>query len=196
MHLERREPEARDDHWKHHIDKHVKPYGCPFPGCAKSEPYFTHRNQWKTHMESVHSKDWLRQLHTLVWYCDVDHDAPIIFKTELQWREHMQNLDSHPARILPTQIQLDVLSHRKNQVAFRDKFVCPLCEQIPEEIRPLVEMGEGDPAEMYDFVVDHVADHLKSPSLMALPFSDTTVPETFEPNMGPEGRSFKLTASP
>jgi hypothetical protein len=92
----------------------------------------------------------------------------------------MQNLDSHPTRQLktPTQAQLDALSSRKQQAALRDKFVCPLCEQIPEKIRPLVEKGQGDPSEMYAFVVDHVANHLRSLSLMAVPSFDTTVPET------------------
>jgi ankyrin repeat protein len=178
--LERKELEARDDHWKHHIDEHLKPYGCLFPECAESQLFFTHRNQWKTHMESAHSKDWLRKVHTIVWYCDIDHDVPETFETELQWREHMQNLDSHPKRKLktPTQAQLDALSPRKQQAALRDKFVCPLCEQIPEKIRPLIEKGQGDPSQMYAFVVDHVANHLKSLSLMAVPSLDTTVPET------------------
>jgi hypothetical protein len=131
-------------------------------------------------MESAHSKDWLRKVHTIVWYCDIGHDAPETFETELQWREHMQNLDSHPTRKLktPTQAQLDALSPRKQQAALRDKFVCPLCEQIPEKIRPLIEKGQGDPSEMHAFVVDHVANHLRSLSLMAVPSFDTTVLET------------------
>ncbi|KAK4195219.1 ankyrin repeat-containing domain protein [Triangularia verruculosa] len=193
--LERKAQGARDDHWRHHIDEHIEPYGCLFPQCAKSQLFFLHRNQWKAHMESAHSGDWLRKVHTIVWYCDIDHDAPETFETELQWREHMQNLDSHPKRKLktPTQAQLDALSPRKQQMALRDKFVCPLCEQIPEKIQPLVEKGQNT-SEMHAFVVDHVANHLKSLSLMAVPSFDTAIPETpgaFEKSLSLSSDSFK-----
>lgn len=179
--LERKELDTKDSYWKHHIDEHLKPYGCLFPECAESQLFFVRRNQWKSHMDSAHSKDWLRKVHTIVWYCDMDHNEPETFETEQQWREHMNNLDSHPKRKLkraPTQAQLDALSPRKQQVALREKFVCPLCEQVPEKIRPLVEKGQGDQLQMYNIVVDHVADHLKSLSLMAVPSSDAIVPET------------------
>ena len=181
MPLERREvEEKRNDHWKRHVDEHLKPYACLFPECAESLPFFVRRHEWKAHMESAHSKDWLRKVHTIVWYCDIDHDSPETFETELQWRNHMQDLESHPKRKLtaPTKAQLDALSPRKQQVALRDKFVCPLCEQIPEKIRPLVEKGKGEPTDMYNFVVDHVANHMKSLSLMAVPSLENTTQET------------------
>lgn len=69
----------------------------------------------------------------------------------------------------------------KKKVALREKFVCPLCERIPEKIQLLVDNEQGDPTDMYNFVVDHVADHLKSLSLIAVrpvPALDTTTSET------------------
>ncbi|KPM34128.1 hypothetical protein AK830_g12444 [Neonectria ditissima] len=170
----------KNGHWERHIDEHLEPYGCLFPRCAESLVFFARRHEWKAHMESSHSKDWLRKVHTKVWYCDIDHDSPKTFETELQWRKHMQNLESHPKRKLkaPTQAQLDGLSSMKRKFPLRDEFVCPLCEQVPEEIRPLVEKGTGEPTDMYNFVVDHVADHMKSLSLMAVPSLGTTTQET------------------
>jgi ankyrin repeat protein len=181
MPLERRELEKKKSHlWKRHIDEHLKPYVCLFPECAESLTCFTRRHEWKAHMESAHSRDWLRKVHTTVWYCDIDHDSPETFETELQWRKRMQALESHPKRRLtaPTQAQLDALSPRKQQVTLRDKFVCPLCEQIPEKIQSLVEKGKGEPADMYNFVINHVADHIKSLSLMAMPSLENTTQET------------------
>lgn len=180
MPLERRELEKKENHhWKRHIDEHLKPYVCLFPDCAKSLVFFARRHEWKAHMESAHSKDWLRKVHTMVWYCDIDHEPPETFETELQWRKHMQDLESHPKRKLtaPAQVQLDALSPRKRRVVPRDEFVCPLCEQIPEKIRPLVDKGKREPTDMYNFVVDHVANHMKSLSLMAMPSLGNTTQE-------------------
>ncbi|RYP72075.1 hypothetical protein DL771_004406 [Monosporascus sp. 5C6A] len=163
-----------DGYWRRHVDEDLKPYVCLFPECTQALVFFTRRHEWKSHMENVHSIDWPRKVHTIIWYCDIDHNPPERFETESQWRKHMKNLDSHPKRQLaePTKAQLDALSPRKQQVALRERFVCPLCEQIPEKIRPLAENGKGNPAEMYKFLVDHVANHIKSLSLMSLPCLD------------------------
>ncbi|PHH62955.1 hypothetical protein CDD81_6380 [Ophiocordyceps australis] len=168
--LERRELEKqKNDSWKRHIDEHLKPYTCLYHDCAESLVFFARRNEWKAHMESAHSKDWLRKVHTIVWYCDIDHDSPELFETESQWRKHMQDLGSHPKRNLtpPTKAQLAALSPKKQQAALREEYVCPLCERIPDKVLPLV--GKHQSMEMYDLVIDHVANHLKSLSLMAVP---------------------------
>ena len=92
----------------------------------------------------------------------------------------MQNLDSYPKRKLkiPTQVQISVFSPRKQEVVLRDKIVCPLYEQIPEKIQPLIEQGQGDPSEMYAFVVDHVISNLKLLFLIAMLSFNITVQET------------------
>ncbi|KAI3322336.1 hypothetical protein HD806DRAFT_122479 [Xylariaceae sp. AK1471] len=176
MPLDLGKPKSREiKDWRRHVDEDLRPYVCLFPECAEALMFFTHRHEWESHMESVHSRDWLRRVHTIVWYCDIDHNPPEQFETELQWRKHMKNLDSHPKRQLvePTNAQLDALSPRKQQVALREQFVCPLCEQIPEIIRPLTEKENENP-KMYQFLVDHVANHIKSLSLLSLPCLDTT----------------------
>ncbi|EXA53638.1 hypothetical protein FOVG_01376 [Fusarium oxysporum f. sp. pisi HDV247] len=164
------------EYWRHHVDEDLKPYVCLFPECAEALVFFTRRHEWKSHMENVHSIDWPRKVHTIIWYCDIDHDPYERFETEVQWRKHMKNPNSHPQRQLtvPTKAQLDALSPRKQQVALRERFVCPLCEQIPEKVRPLVEKGTRNPSEMYESLVDHVANHIKSLSLMSLPCLDST----------------------
>ncbi|EFY94250.1 transcription factor Zn, C2H2 [Metarhizium robertsii ARSEF 23] len=119
--LERRSSEKeRNDHWKRHVDQDIKPYACLFPECAESLVSFVYRHEWKAHMESVHSKDWLRKAHTMQWYCDLDRDPSMTFETELQWRAHMLDVNSHPKKeSVPTAVQLDALSPRRQQIALR-----------------------------------------------------------------------------
>lgn len=81
----------------------------------------------------------------------------------------MKNLEMHPLRNLkaPTDAQLDALSAKKQQRVLRDQYVCPLCQQIPDKIKPVVE--NGNPTELLRLLAEHIAKHLKSLSLVSLP---------------------------
>ncbi|KAF9772456.1 hypothetical protein IL306_009841 [Fusarium sp. DS 682] len=114
----------------------------------------------------------------MTWYCDFGHENPPTFESEAGWREHMLDLEAHPAfRKVSNQAQLDSLSPQKQQVALRDRFVCPLCERIPEEAQQKLETGANDAAQVHNSVVNHVASHLKSLSLMAIPSLGDTANE-------------------
>ncbi|KAF4448623.1 transcription factor Zn, C2H2 [Fusarium austroafricanum] len=169
MALEQRSSEAESlAIWKNHVDEHIMPYICIFPECAISLVSFVSRQEWLEHMEAVHSTDWLRKVHITTWYCKTGHKSPLTFESELELREHMLDPVSHPGKTPPTEAQLDVLYSGRRQRIQRDEFVCPLCEQIPEEARKL-KTACADPIQVYNSVVDHVASHLKSLSLMAIP---------------------------
>lgn len=86
----------------------------------------------------------------------------------LFWRRHITSMQY--CRIMLN--SWCVLAPRKQQVALRDSFVCPLCEQIPEKIRPQVESGVANPQDGYEFLSDHIANHIKSLSLLSLPCLD------------------------
>lgn len=87
MPLDFRELEKRNhEYWRHHVDEDLKPYVCLFPECAQSLLFFARRREWRSHMENTHSKDWPRKVHTITWYCDIDHDPPQQFEAESQWR--------------------------------------------------------------------------------------------------------------
>ncbi|KAI9148358.1 hypothetical protein HJFPF1_12189 [Paramyrothecium foliicola] len=161
--------EENNDIWMSHIDQHLKPDACMFPECIGSMVFFVHRNEWKDHLEAVHSKDWLRKVHTITWYCDIDHDPIETFETESQWRNHMQDLANHPKlkRAAPSRAQLDALSPRKKEIALRGN-----------------EPRERGPVLLYDVVVDHVTDHLKTLSLMAVPSFESATQKTSEPMEG------------
>ncbi|KAI0105098.1 hypothetical protein GGR51DRAFT_203181 [Nemania sp. FL0031] len=160
-----------DEYWRQHVDEDLKPYSCLFPGCAESLVFFTRREEWKSHMARAHSRDWPRKVHAVIWYCDIDHDPPEQFEAEGEWREHMKDPSSHPKRRLPapSKAQLDAISPRKKQVALRERFVCPLCEQVPYEIRPLAEKAKDIIPDLQDFLLEHIANHIKSLSLMSVP---------------------------
>jgi tetratricopeptide (TPR) repeat protein len=127
-------------------------------------------------MEGRHSVGWPRKVHSITWYCDMDHDPPGQFETELEWKKHMQDLNNHPRRRLkpPTEAQLDALSARKQQLVQRDQYVCPLCEQIPkfsEKIQLLME--RGNPVELSHLLTEHIAQHIMFLSLISLPCLDS-----------------------
>ncbi|OBS29580.1 hypothetical protein FPOA_03517 [Fusarium poae] len=181
--------------WRRHVDQDVKPYACLFPDCSESLIFFVHRRDWESHMEAAHSKDWLRKVHTMTWFCDFGHDPPVTFETELLWREHMLDIKSHPNRKkLPTQAQLDARSPQQQQIAPREPFVCPLCERVPDELSQKVAKGKGEPIAMHNILVSHVASHIKSLSLMALPSLEVSAQEIRDID-NDSGREHMETAS-
>lgn len=163
-----------DKYWRHHFNEDLKPYGCLFPECSESLVFFSRLREWKSHMKKTHSNDWARKVEAIVWYCDVDHEPPKQFETEAQWRDQMKEVNSHPKRKVsnPTELQLDALSPRKQKLALRDRLVCPLCEQIPQKIQSSSETEKCDPVSMDDALHDHVAEHIQSLSLLAVPCLD------------------------
>lgn len=163
------------NNWKSHIDQDVEPYGCISPECSQSLLFFVHRRDWESHMESAHSKDWLRKVHALTWFCDFGHDPPVMFQTEVLWKEHMLDPKSHSSRWrMPTPFQLVALSSQRQRITPRDQFECPLCERVPDELSEMVANSEGDLTAMHNIVVSHVAGHIKSLSMMALPSLDVS----------------------
>ncbi|KAG5790883.1 hypothetical protein H9Q69_010049 [Fusarium xylarioides] len=154
--------------WIHHINEHIEPYPCLYPQCAKALESFVHREDWVEHMETMHSKDWLRRVHTRTWYCDIGHGSTLHFELESQWREHM--LQPHPQYLrVPNPFNLDAYAVRQQKDVLRDEFVCPLCEQIPEDTKQMLEQCHDDSTQAHNSVLNHVAGHLRALSILAVP---------------------------
>jgi hypothetical protein len=136
MALERAGLEQVDEeYWKLHIEEDIKPYGCLYPRCSRSLVLFAHRQEWESHMKSKHPSHWMQTVHTLTWFCDVDHNDTLAFETELQRREHVLDPALHPNREeLPNEPQLAATTVRHKDHEVSEQFVCPLCECIPDEI--------------------------------------------------------------
>lgn len=156
--------------WKSHVDQGIKPYSCIFPQCSQSLHFFVQFHEWEAHMDSVHSKDWTQRVHTKTWSCDIDHDTPLVFESEREWRDHFMNPASHPNRKkLPTRYQLHAYCTEIEKYVPRGQFVCPLCERIPDETSPETVKEILDESQFYSLLVSHVATHIKSLALMAVP---------------------------
>ncbi|KFY84016.1 hypothetical protein V498_07869, partial [Pseudogymnoascus sp. VKM F-4517 (FW-2822)] len=128
-------------------------------------------------MATAHSKDWPRDVHTMTWYCDLGHKEPVEFDNEAEWREHMRTLSLHPGRSKPpSDAQLDTLAVRKQQLSRREPYVCPFCEDKPQSIAVLGDCG--NPTDIANIMVTHIAEHVKSLSFLALPgFNDEAANE-------------------
>lgn len=113
-------------------------------------------------MTSVHSNDWYRKVHTIMWYCDLDHPSRQEFDDEALWKSHMQ---SHPNP--PTEFELKVLSIQKIARAERGEYHCPLCESIPSAVASLVD--KKDPSSALNMLMQHIGDHIKFLSFISLP---------------------------
>ena len=151
---------------RRHVNQDLQPYVCLFQRCANFS--FDHRSDWKKHMVTTHSKDWPREVHSMTWYCDLGHSEPFEFDNESHWRQHMRTLSLHPGRSkTPSDTQLEALTIRKQQLSPRDLYVCPFCEDKPRSIAILGD--HGNPTDMADALVNHIAEHVKSLSFLSLP---------------------------
>ncbi|KAH7233696.1 ankyrin repeat-containing domain protein [Fusarium tricinctum] len=122
MALERAGLEQVDEeYWKLHIEEDIKPYGCLYPRCSRSLVLFAHRQEWESHMKSKHPSHWMQTVHTLTWFCDVDHNDTLAFETELQRREHVLDPALHPNREeLPNEPQLaaTTVRHKDHEASY------------------------------------------------------------------------------
>ncbi|RFU75777.1 tpr domain-containing [Trichoderma arundinaceum] len=113
-------------------------------------------------------KQWPRKVHAMIWYCDLDHEEKFKFDNEADWKTHMQTLSLHPGHSKPpTEAQLDALVVRKQKLALRDPYICPFCEYIPQSIA--TPRDRGNLTDMEKRLINHIASHIKSFLLMALP---------------------------
>jgi hypothetical protein len=156
--------------YSNHVDQDLQPYICLFPECAEALIFFSRQHEWKTHMEEVHSLDWPQKVHSLVFYCDLGHEGedPPQFANEAEWRKHMEDFESHSRHYskIPTETQLTALAARKQQLVLRERYVCPLCNNIPPNIQLLVT--KADHSVVFRLLTEHIVQHIKALSLMSL----------------------------
>ncbi|KAK3940300.1 hypothetical protein QBC46DRAFT_354287 [Diplogelasinospora grovesii] len=137
---------TKNEYWRRHVNQDLKP----------------------KHMAAVHPQDWPRKAHSKIWCCDLGHQEPVEFNNETDWRKYMKDLSLHPCRSKPpTAAQLDVLVDEMQKLTPRDPYVCPFCEDKPQSIAILGDCGNS--TEMANISMNHIAEHVKSLSFLALP---------------------------
>lgn len=151
----------------------LEPYACIFEKCPDHKVFFRDRNTWISHMKNS---------HTTRWICAASPAHPTMnfsFSTEDEYEAHM--FEVHQGTF--TQSQLTMLKkHSKvpTSVTFRS---CPLCgyEPLKEDLRKHVlamEYDEVPPEDTErlasDRITKHLASHLESIAVKALPWQDVT----------------------
>ncbi|CAH0021652.1 unnamed protein product [Clonostachys rhizophaga] len=162
--------------WEDHMHKDLTPYLCLLPECAAGLTFFETRTEWKAHMSTRHYSDWMLKV-VPKWYCSLDHDLLQTFQTEGEWRDHMKDTSSHYLkRRPPTEAQLDHLANEFDEIAPSREFLCPLCRRIPNNTEEFSGKDSTSSSMTNSLLLDHIAGHLESLSLKALPpFSDPSL---------------------
>ncbi|KAF2994772.1 hypothetical protein E8E14_002949 [Neopestalotiopsis sp. 37M] len=133
---------------------------------------FARFEQWKHHMDSVHSRQWICEVHPpLKWYCNMGHDEEH-FKDEEAFEQHVES--KHPE--YSEGLALDGLKDWCSLKLPRPAYTCPVCNSIPEKVAKVLNVdNEGVPS--LDFSEDtrtellrHIAQHLKQVGLMSVDY--------------------------
>lgn len=122
-------------------------------------------------MSAFHSPEWNRSIHTTSWYCNIDHDM-LEFDIREELVDHLKQGSSHPQRPKPTKTQLQALVKAKRRIQIRDRYVCPLCDCIPDKIKHVISSSTDQI--LMDLLNDHVAQHLLVMAFISVPWPDTT----------------------
>lgn len=120
-------------------------------------------------MKSAHTEEWPSLIHIVNWYCDIEHPRED-FYDQGSFETHMQDTLMHPTSNKPSDRQLESLVRQKTALAPRDRFVCPFCEDIPDQILPILNIsGPVDASLAWSLLCQHVGVHLRSVAHLAHP---------------------------
>lgn len=126
-------------------------------------------------MQTRHAMDWARKVHSQQWYCNLDHKQTKRYEDKDSFLSHLKA--EHGDRLTSSQA---LGRARRNKVFARDPFSCPLCEQVPDELKD--HLAERP----YDLLADHIGQHLEALSFYSLQYLN--MENTPEENIcGPKG---------
>ncbi|KAK6542351.1 hypothetical protein TWF694_006310 [Orbilia ellipsospora] len=150
--------------WRHHIDNDIEPYSCISEECRTAPIQFVKYDTWLQHMSKHGPSETAWNVHLSGWGCPIcECLGP--FSREEDFMRHMEI--KHAGEF--TKQQRLTLAKRSFIYMPRDKFVCPFCENIPEDIKRNAPQNEDRLAELLS---KHVACHLKSLAFISLPYRD------------------------
>ncbi|KAH7153365.1 hypothetical protein EDB81DRAFT_648834, partial [Dactylonectria macrodidyma] len=150
------EQDLSPDTWKAHVDQDLEPYVCISEECREPPRYFVRRRDWLEHMHKRHSMTWAEKIHTEQWYCDFGHEDPLEFDEKETFVNHLKS--DHGNQL--TKSKLEGRARRNRRIATRDRFVCPLCDCVPDGLHPLTQEN----------LWYHIAAHLKSIAFLSLSY--------------------------
>lgn len=141
--------QKRAKRWERHLLEDLQPYICLFENCTQRGKSYSSFKDWQAHLNQPHYHSWLCPLHPED--ADDADEGPFLFANLARFRAHLD--------IYHTDLDLSTtedLIHRASQLAALPQW-CFICfEELPT--LPVLQK--------------HMADHLKSMSLLALPWRD------------------------
>ncbi|ETS77447.1 hypothetical protein PFICI_11321 [Pestalotiopsis fici W106-1] len=137
-----------------HVSEDLSPYTCIYPDCDQADAMYVTTDEWRKHLKSCHSMS--------RWICDIcwlESSSPgdFEFDEEGKWREH--SLSCHSGEISVQDLD-DIAEESKRAVV--PSIACPLCYDSTVLLQPDADK--------------HIANHLHSFALQALPWT-ATVPD-------------------
>lgn len=139
----------------------LQPYSCILEDCPSPDDLYGSRKDWETHMQKIHSAD--------KWICYVCTQTPQIFETAVEYETHLLESAIHADTF--TEDQLPFLVEDGRTPTMPDFKTCPLCnwserhaefDELPGQQSPIHNLKTTN-------IQDHVAEHLHSFALQALP---------------------------
>ncbi|KAK8074295.1 hypothetical protein PG994_005194 [Apiospora phragmitis] len=156
-----------------HVAEDLSPYVCIYEECDSPDSMHLSTDQWKTHLKSSHSVP--------RWFCDscwLDSDNPdeFEFDDEKDWTAHM--LTAHDGELEEDDLgDLAETSHR----SVIPPVSCPLCYGSSPPLNPGTD--------------GHIAEHLHSFALQALPWETVGPVDETRVSVGSAIRSHSYSAS-
>ncbi|KAH7131289.1 hypothetical protein EDB81DRAFT_728454 [Dactylonectria macrodidyma] len=134
--------------WRGHVAQDLSPYSCVYEACSDSQKLYGTKDEWIKHISTQHSIQ--------RWVCDQctiqsDLSEDLAFDHEQDWKQHMSSC--HRDEFIDSQLAVLVSLSRRQLTR---PVQCPLCKRPENSVRP-----DQD---------DHIAEHLHSWALMALPW--------------------------
>lgn len=107
-----------------HFKRDLEPYVCISDECSSNLQYFVSLRDWRHHMNSQHTLNWIEEIHRpATWFCETgDHDYQD-FATEAELRNHLQA--THSDRF--NSEQQDTVVEQNVVYTSRGHDTCPLC---------------------------------------------------------------------
>ncbi|OIW24582.1 hypothetical protein CONLIGDRAFT_100429 [Coniochaeta ligniaria NRRL 30616] len=157
--------------WERHVDQDLLFYTCISPECVDPPKLFARFEEWKVHMDSEHSTQWLREVHPLIkprWCCEGDgrHDEKRWFDDEAAVEQHIEK--EHPE--YDEGPELEAWKETcKLDLPPRPAHTCPICNSIPKNLADIIQPdAQGLPTVVVTDIeglrtelLRHVAQHLK-----------------------------------
>jgi hypothetical protein len=127
-----------------HFLTDLEPYVCIANECKQPTVTFALFQQWKDHMDSAHTPDWLEHLQRRkTWNCDVNPREDATFNSAAEFEQHVKSVhgDVVPSIVLATMLEQNA-SYTNRSILY-----CPFCGNTidaDDETVHQPELVEGD----------------------------------------------------